>query len=290
MAKQEEDEQQGHRLGGVEAAIAASFTVTIVSSAALTVLYWRGGQVQLEGVGIFLALSGLATGLGLWAHHGMPGRNDVEARHPLASTPEERRRFVSGFEEGERVLVRRSLLLKLLGGGLATLGAAALFPIRSLGPRPGNSLNHTAWRKGKRLVTDDNQPVRAAELATGTVLTVFPEGAHSAGDSQTVLVKVGDDRLKPRPGRGDWSPQGIVAYSKICTHTGCPVGLYEATTNRLVCPCHQSLFDAGDGARPVFGPATRSLPQLPLTIDGEGYLLARSDYTEPVGPAFWNRD
>lgn len=285
MAKQQ---PQDRRLGGVEAAIAASFTVTIVASVGLAVLYWRGGQVQWEGVGIFLALGGLAMGLGLWAHHGMPGRNDTEARHPLASTSEERRRFVSGFEEGERVLVRRSLLLKLLGGGLLTLGAAALFPIRSLGPRPGNSLDHTAWRKGRRLVTDDNQPVKAADLATGSLLTVFPEGNHSPGDSQTVVVKVGD-RLKPRPGRGDWSPEGIVAYSKICTHTGCPVGLYEATTNRLVCPCHQSLFDAADGARPVFGPATRSLPQLPLTVDAEGYLVARSDYTEPVGPAFWNR-
>ena len=81
-----------------------------------------------------------------------------------------------------------------------------------------------------------------------------------------------------------------IAYSKICTHVGCPVGLYQADTHELLCPCHQSTFDVLDGARPRFGPATRSLPQLPLAVDGDGFLTAQSDFTEPVGPGFWNRD
>ena len=82
----------------------------------------------------------------------------------------------------------------------------------------------------------------------------------------------------------------VVAYSKVCPHAGCPVGLYEPDTHRLYCPCHQSVFDVLDAAEPKSGPATRPLPQLPLAVDADGYLVARSDYTEPIGPGFWNRD
>jgi ubiquinol-cytochrome c reductase iron-sulfur subunit len=125
-------------------------------------------------------------------------------------------------------------------------------------------------------------------LETGGVLTVFPEGAVDAADSQTVLIRVDLLDFSPLPGREDWSPDGYLAYSKICTHAGCPVGLYEAQTQQLFCPCHQSVFDAVDGAKPVSGPASRPLPQLPLEVGDDGYLRSQSDYTEPVGPAFWN--
>src|SRR5690606_26047816 len=104
------------------------------------------------------------------------------------------------------------------------------------------------------------------------------------------LIRVDPDELRLPPERAEWAPEGLVAYSKICTHVGCPVGLYRETTHELLCPCHQSTFDVLRGARPVFGPATRSLPQLPITIDDEGYVVAISDYTEPVGPSFWNRE
>ena len=110
-----------------------------------------------------------------------------------------------------------------------------------------------------------------------------------AVDSQVVVVRVEEGQLRPRPGRENWSPQGYVAYSKICPHVGCPVGVYQEATHELLCPCHQSTFDVLDGARPRFGPATRSLPQLPLAVDPEGFLVAQSDFHEPVGPAFWNR-
>jgi ubiquinol-cytochrome c reductase iron-sulfur subunit len=126
-------------------------------------------------------------------------------------------------------------------------------------------------------------------LEQGAVLTVFPEGNVTDYNSQTLLIRVDPAGLRARPGRQDWSPQGHVAYSKICTHVGCPVGLYRETTHDLLCPCHQSTFDVLDGARPVSGPATRSLPQLPLAVDEAGYLIAQRDYTEPVGPGFWDR-
>ncbi len=135
----------------------------------------------------------------------------------------------------------------------------------------------------------DGRPVRVDTLQVGGTLTAFPLGAEKAGDSSVVLIRLASGQLRPRPGRESWSPQGYVAYSKICPHVGCPVGLYQADTQELLCPCHQSTFDVLDGARPNFGPATRSLPQLPLAIDPQGFLIAQDDFDEPVGPGFWNR-
>src|SRR5581483_6043515 len=154
----------------------------------------------------------------------------------------------------------RWLLLTLLGGGVTALGAAALFPIRSLGPNPFPGLTVTAWGRGKRLVDDKGKPVHKDDLQVDGVLTVFPEDSFSVteakADSQVVLIRLGTGELTPRPGRETWSPNGFIAFSKVCTHAGCPVGLYDARTHQLVCPCHQSLFDVTDGARPIFGPAT----------------------------------
>jgi ubiquinol-cytochrome c reductase iron-sulfur subunit len=139
-------------------------------------------------------------------------------------------------------------------------------------------------------VTLDGTPVRLEDLAVGGVLTVFPEGFTEPADSQTLLIRLESDEYAPLPGRENWGPMGFVAYSKICTHAGCPVGLYQASNHELLCPCHQSVFDVLEGARPLSGPAERSLPQLPLAIDDDGYLVAQSDYQEPVGPAFWGRN
>jgi ubiquinol-cytochrome c reductase iron-sulfur subunit len=102
------------------------------------------------------------------------------------------------------------------------------------------------------------------------------------------LVRVNLDDFQALPGRENWSPQGYVAYSKICTHAGCPVGLYQPETRELFCPCHQSVFDVADGARPTSGPAARPLPQLPLEIDAEGQLRASGGFSAPVGPSFWS--
>jgi ubiquinol-cytochrome c reductase iron-sulfur subunit len=272
-----------------QARIALLFLFAMAAAVALAVVYAVGGQPQLEGIFLFLALGSLAVGLGLWAHHFLPEGNAVEERHPLASTPEERAAFVDELGRGEQQLTRRWLLLTLLGGGVSALGAAALFPIRSLGPSPEPALKRTAWASGKRLVDDKGVPVHRDDIPVDGVVTVFPEGNQSPGDSQVVLIRVREGELKPRPGRESWAPDGYIAFSKVCTHAGCPVGLYQATTHQLVCPCHQSLFDVTDGARPVFGPATRSLPQLPVEIGSDGFLRAQSDFTEPIGPGYWNR-
>ncbi len=57
----------------------------------------------------------------------------------------------------------------------------------------------------------------------------------------------------------------------------------------MLCPCHQSTFDLADGARVIFGPAGHPLPQLRISVNDEGYLVAEDDFAEPVGPTFWER-
>ena len=268
---------------------ALSFAVSVAAAIGLGVVYWRGGQPQLEGVFLALGFGGLGVGFIVWAKHFMPHEEVTEERHSLASTDEEMTLFREEFERGEQVLERRGLLLKAAGAALAALGAALIFPIRSLGPRPGKGLKSTPFRAGVRLVTEANEPIKPADLVTGGVLTVFPEDHTNAADASTVLIRPGT-AVKPRPGRETWTPDGVVAYSKLCTHVGCPVGLYQAEEHLLLCPCHQSTFDVLDGARPVFGPAARSLPQLPLGIDADGYFVSLGDFSGPTGAGFWDRD
>jgi ubiquinol-cytochrome c reductase iron-sulfur subunit len=183
----------------------------------------------------------------------------------------------------------------LAAGG--ALGLIAIFPLRSLGKPlgtgPASPLEHTAWRKGARLVNSRGIPVKIGDIAIGGFETVFPEFDPTTEEApvsaQTLLIRLRPGEDRPRRGRENWSLDGHVAYSKICTHAGCPVGLYEQQTHHLLCPCHQSTFDVTDGCRPLFGPAARSLPQLAIAVDADGYFIAQGDYNEPVGPSFWER-
>jgi ubiquinol-cytochrome c reductase iron-sulfur subunit len=139
-----------------------------------------------------------------------------------------------------------------------------------------------------RLVDAGNRPMRPEELPLDSVRTVFPEGFVGRPDSQTLLIKINPGDLSLPDGRDAWAPQGCIAYSKVCTHAGCPVGLYRARQHLLLCPCHQSTFDVTRGAVPVFGPAARPLPQLPMEVGPDGYLVASGDFPEPIGPGFWD--
>jgi ubiquinol-cytochrome c reductase iron-sulfur subunit len=269
--------------------IALGFSASAVASIALTVLYGLGGQPQLEGLLLGISLGGLALGLIAWAKQLMPPGPFVEERDVVPRKAGAQPEAEEAFEAGAAGIGRRGFLGKLLAGALGALGLAALFPIRSLGTRPGRSLFETAWTTRARLVTQDGAPVRPERLGVGGVLTVFPEGHTDAADSQTLLVRLLPDEYDPPEGREDWSPEGFVAFSKVCTHAGCPVGLYQPETKELFCPCHQSVFAVLDAAAPTAGPATRPLPQLPLAIDDDGYLVAQGDFPEPVGPGFWSR-
>jgi ubiquinol-cytochrome c reductase iron-sulfur subunit len=221
----------------------------------------------------------------------MPDDVAVEDRGTVASDPEEIQALLDDLNADKAQVGRRHLLVRMLVVAGGALGVAALFPIRSLGPRPGRGLRTTPYDQGDlRLVSEQGTPVHVDELAVNGVITVFPEGHEGQEDSQTLLLNLPDGELQPRPGREDWTVGGLVAFSKICTHAGCPVGLYQEQTGLLLCPCHQSTFDVSEAARPVFGPATRSLPQLPLSTDDEGYLIATGGFSGPVGPGFWDRD
>jgi ubiquinol-cytochrome c reductase iron-sulfur subunit len=266
----------------------AAFLLSAAAAIGLAIVYARGGNVQLEGVLILVAFGALGAGLITVAHRLLPTEQYAEEREPLPSSEEERRAFAQDFDRGERV-TRRRLLVGSLLASVAAIGAAAVFPIRSLGPSPGTSLERTPWRRGRRLVNEAGDAVAASEVPFGGLVTVFPEGAVGSADGQAVLVRVRPELLRPPVGRADWSPDGLIAFSKVCTHAGCPVGLYQARTHELFCPCHQSAFDVLDGARPTLGPAARALPQLPLKIDRDGFIVARGPFPEPIGPAYWNR-
>ncbi len=271
-----------------ERRIAVAFLASTAAALGLAAVYVGGGQPQAEGALLFVALGGLGVGAVEWARQIDDGPV-TDDRGALGGTDDDQQAVIDDVGADVADAGRRKLLFRLLLGAVGALGLAALFPIRSLGPSPGNSLSRTAWRPGRRLVDSDGRLLRPDTLSVGGTITVFPEGAAQAGDSQAVLIRLAPGRNRPRRGRETWAPGDNVAYSKICTHVGCPVGLYQEDANELVCPCHQSTFDVVDGARPRFGPATRPLPQLPLGVDGEGYLVAQSDFTEPVGPGYWNR-
>jgi quinol---cytochrome c reductase iron-sulfur subunit len=274
-----------------ERSAAIALAVTIVAGVGLFVVYFTGGQTQIEGVLFAIAFGGLGVCLGIWANRLLDAREVVEERHELTSGAAGRQAFEAALgEEVGPVIGRRSLLLKLLAGAGGALGLALLLPVLSLGPAPGRSLKVTAWTRGRRVVDERGKLVTVNTVPQNGFLTVFPEGSEGRADSQALLIHVRQGSLKLAADRMAGVPGGtLIAYSKICTHAGCPVGLYRAESQSLICPCHQSQFDVSDGARPFFGPAARPLPQLPLGVDDQGVLVAQGDFTEPVGPAFWNR-
>jgi quinol---cytochrome c reductase iron-sulfur subunit len=248
---------------------------------------------SLSGIGLAVALFGTGFGLVAWAKHVGFDDHAVEEREPLVMADVDRAALRQQLDESEQELGRRGILTWLFVLALGTLGVALVGPIGSLDSQASGDRSRTRWRSGVRLATSDGTPVRADVERFDQLITVFPADALTADDSQVVLVRVRPELLKERTVAGG-AVDGWVAYSKICTHAGCSVGLFGIDSRppielrELVCPCHQSVFDPLDGARPVGGPATRPLPQLPLGIDDEGMLIALSDFDQPVGPIAWD--
>ena len=263
------------------------FAASTAAGVSLLVLYVLGGQPQFEGILLTLCLGGIGAGIVVWGQRLMPSRIHVEKRGPVGGTPER----IGDLEEAlteEAGFSRRTLLIRALLGTIAGLGAALAVPVFSLGPAPGRALFETAWRQGGRLAVAGGQPIRPGDLPIGGVLTVFPNGDDHDPNSATLLIRVEPELLRLPGERAAWAPDGFVAYSKLCTHAGCPVGLYRAPQHTLICPCHQSEFDVLDGAHPISGPAARALPQLPIRLEADGTFVAIGDFPEPVGPGFWN--
>ncbi|TMM11447.1 MAG: Rieske 2Fe-2S domain-containing protein [Actinobacteria bacterium] len=272
--------------------VALCFTVSVLATIGLAITYSLGGQPQAEGALLGLGLAGIGIGLAAWGKYLMPQGPFVEDRHELPTTEKDKQAFGAAFSRGQVAVERRGFLGKLLGAAIGVFSIVGIFPfIRSLyNPRPGNQLDYTQFRRGSRLVQINGRPVMADDVDVGGVLTVFPEGHEGDAVSQTLLIRASSVPITTLPGRETWSPHGYLAYSKLCTHAGCPVSLYQQQVQQLLCPCHQSVFTILNGARPIFGPAPRLIPQLPIMDNGDGFLRAQSDYQEPVGPGYWERN
>ena len=256
-------------------------------------------QNTFLGLGVGFAMLGIGTGIVHWARALMPDHEVSEERHEMR-TEEDRVAAVQIVDDiiEETGIKRRPLIRNTLLGAMALAPLPAIAILRDMGPLPGNSLRHTLWKQGERLSRDpDGTPIKAADVTIGSVFHVIPESLNKLTEGKlnekakaaVLMMRLDPDQLHPSAGREDWAYNGIVAYSKICTHVGCPVALYEQQTHHLLCPCHQSTFDLTRECKVVFGPAVRPLPQLPITVDSEGYLVAQSDFHEPVGPSFWER-
>ena len=221
---------------------------------------------------------------------------ELEEEYPEPEYPDEQEKIVQAAEESTSRMTRKKLLLGTGGAAVGALGVALLAPAASFGPVFDMGPFYEAdWRPGTRLVDEHGRPYRASDIEEDDFYTAFPENElkESIG-SPVVVVRLDPAALELPPERRGWAPEGIVAYSKICTHAGCAISLYRTPkfeptqpAPALVCPCHYSTFDPAAGGLVRFGPAGRRLPQLPLEIDGRGFLRARENLSEPVGPSWW---
>ncbi|MCS6710482.1 Rieske (2Fe-2S) protein [Brachybacterium sp. EF45031] len=281
--------------------IASYFLVTplgrnlFAPSGTLAAVKWSN---LFTGLGLAISVFFIGAAAVHWAKTLMPDEEMVEERHSLESDEEGKRAAGRIITDGlkESGIGRRPLIVGSMIAALAALPVAVLAPLSTLGPLPGNKLHHTFWKQGMRLARDvDGTPIRAADVAMNSIFHVMPEDLtpetehylEERAKAAAVIVRI-DPKLGKNAESLDNGYEGILAFSKICTHVGCPVALYEQQTHHLLCPCHQSTFDVTDGAKVIFGPAHRPLPQLPIEVDDEGYLVARGDFLSPIGPSFWD--
>jgi ubiquinol-cytochrome c reductase iron-sulfur subunit len=317
------DERAARR---AEKQVATLFGLSILGTLVFLVAYFAidsKTQVFIPGLGkgnlsnivlgTSLGVSLLGIGLGAvhWAKTLMPDTESVEMRHPMRSSDANRQGVVDVMVDGGNgaQLGRRPLIKYTLGGALGLFSLPLLVQVvGSLGPMPKNYLSVTYWNGPEdenghrvfarpRLVRDpENTPIKATDVTIGSVFHVLPQGLldlkehvlEEKAKAAVLLMRLNPSDIKSTKER-EWGYDGIVAYSKICTHVGCPVGLYEQQTHHLLCPCHQSTFDVTEDCKVIFGPAHRPLPQLKITVDNEGYLVADQPFREAIGPSFWER-
>jgi ubiquinol-cytochrome c reductase iron-sulfur subunit len=287
--------------GGGDSRAELIVALLLLAAAACSVMFivvyaldWSN-QTQWLGLCLGSAL-GLAAAALIVAGERVLPTEQLEEDYPEAEHPEEQEKIDQLVEETGSRLTRRRLLLGAGGAAGAALGAALVVPVASLGPvLDTRSFYESPWYRDRRLVDVDGKPLKASEIESETFYTAFPEGAYREElAAPVVVVRVAESELDMPSDRSDWAPEGIVAYSKICTHAGCAIALYRKPrfapaepSPALVCPCHYSTFDPATGGTVTFGPAGRALPQLPLLVDSAGELRAAGDFSGPVGPGFW---
>jgi len=257
----------------------------------------------LMGIALFL----IGAAAIHWAKKLMPDVEVVQQRYAEASPQEARDELLDEYVRGidESGVKRRPFILGSMFVALGLAGLPAIVLLRDLGPMPGDELRTTMWDlelNTRILIAETKQPIRPDDLTVGTLVSAVPEGIdlvmeeegnlNELAKSAVLLIRMDPSEIvsdQTPAGEEPWSYEGILCYSKICTHVGCPLGLYEQLTHHMLCPCHQSTFDMANSGDVIFGPAARSLPQLAITIDEDGYLVSRGGFTQPVGPSFWER-
>ena len=303
-----------------ERQVALLFLGSGVASVLFIVFYIQTSteeEIRLPGFGYTNAsnlLLGITMGLALfligaaaihWSKKLMSDVEVVEDRGAQQSTDEAKSALLEEFRRGvdESSITRRPLIIGSMAAALGLVGLPAIVLLRDLGPLPGKVLEETMWEPGLHiLVAETHQKIRPQDLEVGTLVSAVPEGIdevmHEEGNlnalakAAVMLIRMDPSEIvadQTPPGEDSWTYEGILCFSKICTHVGCALGLYEQLTHHMLCPCHQSTFDLADKGNVIFGPAARSLPQLAITVDEDGYLIARQGFAEPVGPSFWER-
>lgn len=266
-------------------------------------------NAQHVGLGLTGGLGVLLIGLACihWAKQIMGDEESIDYRHPARSSDADRAAVAAEFRKGveQSGLSRRGLIGASLAGALGIVAVPAVVLLADMGvwPTKGKravTIETTIWAEGVRIVNDvDFKPIKAADMEIGQLVNGEPESlkefegslqATERAKAAIIVVRMDPQSIKIPDSRKDWQVSGILCYSKICTHVGCPISLWEQQTHHLLCPCHQSTFDLGESGIVVFGPAARSLPQLPITVDKDGYLVARQGFTVPVGPSYFERD
>lgn len=285
-----------------------------------------GWYTPLLGITLGLTVLGLGFGILSYVRKFVPHEVAVQQRHDGQSDEVDRQTILAElFDAGNRSTIARRSLIKRsalgaagmmgLGLGIFAIGGFVRNPW-SKAQAPEDTLAHTGWYQPPGdtekvfLRKDTGDPtevslIRPSDMDAGGLQTVFPFRESERGDDEKLkaaLTRIDNPvmliRLRPedaakvikRQGQADFNYGDYYAYTKICSHLGCPVSLYEQQTNRLLCPCHQSQFNVLDYCKPIFGPAARALAQLPIAVDpATGYFYARHDFIEPVGPGYWER-
>jgi ubiquinol-cytochrome c reductase iron-sulfur subunit len=281
--------------------VSAMFVLAAIGTIGFCVAYFTIGLHDRYGAylnwalggGLALSLLGTGAGMILWAKKLMPHEKAIQERESFHSPEADQLRSEQTFLAGaEAMQLHRPLLRRTLLGALGLLPIPAVILLRDLGPLPGTTLRKSGWAKGDRMVyPDTKQPVHLGDIDIGGIATVMPEGFTTTDDyplAPTVLIRFAPGEIRSAK-EADWGYLDHVAYSKICTHAGCPISLYEQQTHNLLCPCHQSTFLMDEDAKVIFGPAARPLPQMRIGVDSEGFFICEEPYTEPVGPSFWER-
>lgn len=321
------DEAAGHRAARL---VTTCFALVPVLAIAFVVIYFAvpanlaisfgplQSMAQHTLLGLTLGLAILLIGVGAvqWARQVMTDHEISEERHPGRSSDEDRKATMVEVNQGidDSAITRRKMIGRSMLGAMGILVVPAVVLLADLGPWPtkarrAETIERTLWARVEvngqleapiRLVLDGTYtPIKASDLQIGTLVNAEPEKIKDLHGTEfqaakakaaIIIVRMDPDRIKIPERRKDWNVGGILAYSKICSHLGCAISLWEQQTHHLLCPCHQSTFDLADAGKVVFGPSARSLPQLPISVDSEGYLVATSDFTVPVGPSYFERD